>query len=64
MHVFQQHLIETEIFLPWSEQGLRGQIFASCEVLEERADVAGAFFRVRAAPDVVAKLGALSDKAS
>jgi GTP-binding protein HflX len=60
MEVFQQDLIETEIFLPWSSQALRGDIFASCEVLEERADDAGAFFRVRAAADVVAKLGELS----
>lgn len=43
MHVFQQQLIESEIFLPWSAQALRGEIFATCEVLEERADAAGAF---------------------
>jgi GTP-binding protein HflX len=62
--VFQQELVESEIFLPWSAQGLRGKIFASCEVLEERADAAGAFFRFRAAPDVVARLRELSDNAS
>jgi GTP-binding protein HflX len=61
---FQQQLIESELFLPWSAQGLRGEIFASCEVLEERADDAGAFFRFRAAPDVVARLRELSDNAS
>lgn len=61
---FQKDLIESEIFLPWSAQGLRGEIFASCEVLEERADPAGAFFRFRAAPDVVARLRELSDNAS
>ncbi|MEH6557317.1 MAG: GTPase HflX [Oceanicoccus sp.] len=59
---FQKDLIEAEIFLPWSEQSLRGEIFASCEVLEERADAAGAFFRFRAAPDVVARLNELSAK--
>lgn len=53
---FQKQLVESEIFLPWAEQGLRGEIFASCEVLEERADAEGAFFRFRAAPDVVARL--------
>lgn len=62
--VFQQELVESEIFLPWSAQGLRGKIFASCEVLEERADAAGSFFRFRAAPDVVARLRELSDNAN
>lgn len=61
VHFFQQKLVESEIFLPWSAQGLRGEIFASCEVLEERADAAGAFFRFRAAADVVARLQDLSD---
>mgnify|MGYP000002161024 FL=1 len=63
VRVFQQDLVEAEIFLPWSAQSLRGDIFASCEVLEERADAAGAFFRFLAAPDVVARLNELSDKA-
>ena len=44
---FQQDLVEDELFLPWSAQQLRGEIFARCEVLEERADEEGAFFRVR-----------------
>lgn len=64
MHVFQEQLIESEIFLPWSAQALRGEIFASCEVLEERADAEGAFFRFLAAPDVVARLSELSDNVS
>jgi GTP-binding protein HflX len=63
VHVFQEQLIESEIFLPWAAQGLRGEIFASCEVLEERADAAGAFFRFRATPEVVARLRELSDNA-
>ncbi|WP_018078579.1 GTPase HflX [Thiobacillus denitrificans] len=44
---FQRDLVEAELFLPWSAQQLRGEIFARCAVLEERADDAGAFFRVR-----------------
>ncbi|KVW99662.1 GTPase HflX [Thiobacillus denitrificans] len=44
---FQQDLVEAELFLPWSAQQLRGEIFARCEVLDERADEEGAFFRVR-----------------
>ena len=50
---FQQNLIEDEIFLPWSAQQLRGEIYASCKVLEERADEAGAFFKVRAEASVL-----------
>ncbi|MCX7172823.1 MAG: GTPase HflX [Proteobacteria bacterium] len=44
---FRRGLVEAELFLPWSAQQLRGEIFASCEVLEERADGEGAFLRVR-----------------
>ncbi len=44
---FRQDLVEAELFLPWSAQQLRGDIFARCEVLDERADEEGAFFRVR-----------------
>jgi GTP-binding protein HflX len=44
---FQRDLVETELFLPWSAQQLRGEIFARCEVLAETADDEGAFFRVR-----------------
>ena len=60
---FQKDLVESEIFLPWSAQELRGEIFASCAVLEERADAAGAFFRLRSTPDIVAKLSKLADDA-
>ena len=44
---FQKGLVEAELFLPWSAQQLRGKIFASCEVLNERADNDGALLRVR-----------------
>jgi GTPase len=60
---FQKDLVESEIFLPWSAQTLRGEIFAACDVLEERADAAGAFFRLRATPEMVAKLSKLADDA-
>ena len=46
---FGRRLIKAELFLPWSAQQLRGELFANCEVLEERADTEGAFFRVRGA---------------
>ena len=50
MDFFQKDLVEAELFLPWSAQQLRGDIFARCEVLNERADEAGAFFQVRGEP--------------
>ena len=53
---FQRDLVEAELFLPWSAQKLRGQIFATCTVLEERADAEGAFLRVRGEPEAVARL--------
>ena len=45
---FQKDLDEAELFLPWSAQQLRGEIFSRCKVLEERANEEGAFFLVRA----------------
>src|SRR5712671_1418207 len=53
---FQRDLVEAEVFLPWSAQKLRGQIFATCTVLEERVDAEGAFLRVRGEPEAVARL--------
>jgi GTP-binding protein HflX len=50
---FQRGLAEEELFLPWTAQQLRGKIFASCEVLEERADNDGAFLRVRGEAETV-----------
>jgi GTP-binding protein HflX len=47
---FQRNLVEAELFLPWSAQQLRREIYANCQVLEERADEAGAFFQVRGEP--------------
>ncbi|MFY9327323.1 MAG: GTPase HflX [Georgfuchsia sp.] len=44
---FQKDLVEAELFLPWTAQQLRGEIFARCEVLSERAEEEGAFFQVR-----------------
>jgi GTPase len=53
---FQKDQIEAELFLPWSAQQLRGEIFANCQVLEERAENEGAFFRIRGEPDAVNRL--------
>ena len=53
MVFFQKDLIEASIFLPWTTQKQRGEIFAKCEVLEEHADSEGAFFRIRGERDTV-----------
>lgn len=53
---FQQGLVEAELFLPWSAQQLRGEIFATCQVLAERADEAGACFSVRGEPAAIDSL--------
>ena len=50
---FQQDLIEDEIFLPWTAQQLRSAIYASCKVLEERADAEGSFFLVQGQANVL-----------
>jgi GTP-binding protein HflX len=60
---FQRDLVEAELFLPWSAQKMRGEIFASCEVLEERSDAAGAFLRVRGEPGAVRRLRGLFGQA-
>jgi GTP-binding protein HflX len=53
---FERDLVEAEILLPWSAQNLRGEIFASCKVLEERAGDDGALLRIRGAPEAVKRL--------
>ena len=54
--LFHKGQVEAELFLPWSAQQQRGRIFASCEVLEERADEDGAFLRVRGERAAVERL--------
>ena len=53
---FQQDLVEAEIFLPWSEQQMRGEIYASCQVLEENSDDHGSLLKIRGEPNVVDRL--------
>jgi GTP-binding protein HflX len=50
---FERDLVEAELFLPWTAQILRGEIFATCKVLEERADGAGSSLRVRGDPETI-----------
>jgi GTP-binding protein HflX len=53
---FQQDLVETEIFLPWAAQQLRGEIYSNCQVLEERTENDGTFFRLLSESDVAKNL--------
>ena len=53
---FQRSLVAAELFLPWAAQQLRGEVFSSCEVLDERADSEGTFLRVRGEPEVINRL--------
>lgn len=53
---FQQDLIETEIFLPWTAQQWRGKIYAICQVLDERSDNEGAYLMVRGETEALQKL--------
>jgi GTPase len=53
---FQRELVEAELFLPWTAQKMRGEVFATCKVLEERADGEGAFLRIRGEPETVKRL--------
>lgn len=53
---FQQDLEETELFLPWSAQQVRGKIYSSCQVLSERSEEEGTFFTLRGEPNTFAQL--------
>jgi GTP-binding protein HflX len=53
---FDQRLVEAELFLPWSAQKERGQIYETCTVLEERSGDTGAILRVRGEPEAVERL--------
>lgn len=53
---FRKNLVEAELFLPWTAQQLRGEIFDSCEVLEERSGDEGATFRVRGEAEALKRL--------
>ena len=53
---FERGLVEAELFLPWAAQRLRGEIFASCKVLAERAGSDGAFVRVLGDPETLRHL--------
>lgn len=53
---FQQDQAEAEIFVPWSDQQMRGTLYADCTVLEERSTDDGTLFRIRGERAVVERL--------
>jgi len=53
---FQKNLVEAELFLPWTKQKMRGEIFETCEVLDERTDGDGVVLRIRGEADAVKRL--------
>jgi GTP-binding protein HflX len=55
---FDRHLVEDELRIGYDRQELRGEIFAHCQVLEERYEDHAVVFRVRAAPAQLARLRA------
>lgn len=55
---FQRDLVETELLLPWHAQQLRGELYASCQVLAESADEEGARFAVRGDAAAIERLQA------
>ncbi len=55
---FQKDLVESELFLPWAAQKQRGEIYASCEVLEEHSEDEGTLLRIRGERNTVADLNA------
>jgi GTP-binding protein HflX len=55
---FDRHLVEDELRVPYHRQELRGEIFAHCQVLEERYEDGAVVFRVRTDPARLARLRA------
>ena len=53
---FSEGLVEDELRVAWKNQRVRGEIFSTCQVIDERADADAAFFRVRAAPEVLSRI--------
>jgi GTP-binding protein HflX len=55
---FSRELVSGEVRVPYNRQQLRGEIFASCEVLGERYQEDAVIFDVRAHPSVLERLRA------
>ena len=55
---FERDMVETELMVPYTRQGLIGEIHSHCRVLAERYDEVGRHLTVRAHPAVIARLRA------
>jgi GTP-binding protein HflX len=53
---FQRDVVEAELFLPWAAQDMRGEVFATCKVLEESTEGEGVLLRIRGARETVKRL--------
>jgi GTP-binding protein HflX len=61
---FGRDLVEGDVHVPYDRQKMRGEIFASCEVLGERYEDDGVVFRVRADQALLDRLRALPAEAA
>lgn len=55
---FDRDLVQTEIFVPYSRQELRGVLYANAEVTAERFDEQGVYFSLNIEPVALARLRA------
>ncbi|MBI1853434.1 MAG: GTPase HflX [Planctomycetes bacterium] len=55
---FEQDMVEEEVVVPFREQRLVAEIHAACRVLSESYDESGTRLRLRARPEVIARLRA------
>jgi GTP-binding protein HflX len=55
---FEREMVEEELVVPYTQQRVVSEIHASCRVLAENHDELGTRLRVRARPEVVARLRA------
>lgn len=53
---FQEALMETELFLPWSAQSLIGEVYANCQVMEETASDTGTLYRLKGEASAIQKI--------
>jgi GTP-binding protein HflX len=56
LEFFRRSMIEEEFVVPYDRQDLRGPLFSTCEVLDERYDEGGVRFRVRGEPDALRRI--------
>jgi GTP-binding protein HflX len=61
---FERDTLEEELFVPYARQRVVGEAHAAGRVLAERHDEAGTYLRVRARPEVLARLRAALTRAA